>query len=176
MEVTNNQEVKSKRDSMLERLKGKYPDKEFADDEAVYGQISDDYDDYDNQLSNYRDHEEKLTNMFNADPRSAQFLSNWSHGENPAVALVRMYGEDIKEAMDDPERLETIAQANKEYVDRVAKNKELEEQYQQNLPQRKKFPCLKKCLQNLPSRQRTTSSCKASRKRKTGTPGGTPPV
>ena len=49
------------------------------------------------------------------------------------VTLVRQFGTDIKEAIDDPERLEQIAEANKEYVERVAKEKELEETYQKNL-------------------------------------------
>lgn len=137
MAEPNNQEVKSKRDGMLERLKGRYPDKEFADDEAMYGQISDDYDDYDNQLNTYRDHEEKLANMFNSDPRSAQFLSNWQHGEDPAVALMRMYGEEIRERLDDPEYQEQLAAANKEYVERVAKSQELEEQYKTNIEETK---------------------------------------
>ena len=137
MAEIDNQEVKSRRDSMVERLKGKYPDKDFADDEAIYGQISDDYDDYDNQLNTYRDHEEKLANMFNSDPRSAQFLSNWAHGDDPAVALMRMYGEEIRERLDDPEFQEQIAAANKEYVERVAKNNELEEQYKTNIEETK---------------------------------------
>lgn len=132
-EIENNNTPKSKRDSMAERLKSKYPDREFADDEAMYDQISADYDDYDKQLEAYKGHEESLSNMFNADPRSAHFLSNWRDGGDPVVELVRQFGTDIKEAIDDPERLEEIANANKEYVERVAKNKELEEQYQTNL-------------------------------------------
>ena len=50
MEDPKNEQVKSKRESFLERLKGKYPDKQFADDEEIYGAINDDYDNYDNEL------------------------------------------------------------------------------------------------------------------------------
>ena len=35
---------KSKRDMMAERLGKRYPDKKFEDDEQMYGQIYDDYD------------------------------------------------------------------------------------------------------------------------------------
>ena len=47
----NNMEVKSNRERYTERLKAKYPDREFADDEALFGQINDDYDGYDKELS-----------------------------------------------------------------------------------------------------------------------------
>ena len=45
--MADNKEVKSKRDLFSDRMKGKYPDKQFDDDEALFGQINDDYDDYD---------------------------------------------------------------------------------------------------------------------------------
>jgi len=121
------------RGKVSERLKTKYPDKEFADDEAMFGQISDDYDDYDNRIGQYQTREKALTDMFNSDPRSAYFLSNWRNGEDPVIGLVRQFGTDIKDAIDDPERQEEIAAANKEFVERMAKEKELETTYQQNL-------------------------------------------
>ena len=133
--ATENQENKSRRSALNERLASRYPDLDLNDDEAVSGRISDDYDDYDRQLGEYRGREEALTNMFNNDPRSAQFLSSWHNGDDPAVVLMRMYGEEIKEKMDDPEFQEQLAAANKEYVERVAKEKDLEQQYQQNLPE-----------------------------------------
>ena len=125
--------VKSKRELLNERMKGKYPDMDFSDDEVLAGRINDDYDDYESQLSGYRDNEKKITDLFNADPRSASFMIGWSEGADPAVELVRQFGTDIKEAIDDPERQEAIAAANKEYLERVAKEKELEETYQANL-------------------------------------------
>ena len=131
--ATENQENKSRRDALRERLGTRYPELNLDDDEAVSGRIFDDYDDYDRQLGEYREREDKLTGMFNSDPRSAQFLSSWHNGEDPAVVLMRMYGEEIRDRLDDPEYQEQLAAANKEYVERVAKEKDLEQQYQQNL-------------------------------------------
>ena len=54
MEKVENSQVKSKRDQFKERMKGKYPDRDFEDDEVFFGQINDDYDDYDKQLSGYK--------------------------------------------------------------------------------------------------------------------------
>lgn len=124
---------KTKRDMAMERLRTKYPDKEYADDEALFGQINDDYADYDNQIATYKDREQKFSDMFTADPRSARFLTDWRNGGDPVVLLVRQFGTDIKDAIDDPARQEEIATANKEYVEKVAKEKELEETYQKNL-------------------------------------------
>lgn len=133
MEEAVNNNVKSKRDVLAERIKGKYPDRNFDDDESLYGQINDDYDDYDKQISGYKQREETFSNMFSSDPRSAKFLSDWRNGKDPAVELVRQFGTEIKDAIDDPERLEAISEANKEFVERVAKEKELDETYQKNL-------------------------------------------
>ena len=121
------------RGKVSDRLKQRYPDKSFDDDEAMFGQISDDYDDYDNRIGQYQSREKALSDMFNSDPRSAHFLVNWHNGEDPVIGLVRQFGTDIKEAIDDPERQEEIAKANKEFVERVAKEKELEETYQKNI-------------------------------------------
>jgi hypothetical protein len=133
MAEPNNQEVKSRRDMAVERLRERYPDKEFNDDEAIFGQISDDYDELDGQLNGYKEREQQMVDMMSADPRSAHFLANWHNGGDPAVELVRMFGTDIKDAIDDPEKQDAIAAANKEYVDRVAKSRELEAEYSKNL-------------------------------------------
>ena len=55
--------AKSKRDLLGERLKKKYPDRDYADDEALFGQINDDYDEYDTELGQYRDRESRLTDL-----------------------------------------------------------------------------------------------------------------
>lgn len=134
MATGNNNQVKSKRDSFMERMKGKYPDREFADDEEIFGQISDDYDGYDKELTGYKEREKAFSDMFTSDPRSAAFLMQWKNGEDPEVALIRQHGkEGIEAAINDPEKLEEIAAANKEYVERVAKEKELEDLYQKNI-------------------------------------------
>ena len=55
--MADNKEVKSKRDLFSDRMKAKYPDKQFDDDEALFGQINDDYDDYDKRLGEYQGRE-----------------------------------------------------------------------------------------------------------------------
>lgn len=133
MATPNTEQVKSKRDLAMERMSSKYPEKDFSDDEALFGQINDDYDNYDSELTGYKDREKKLSDMFTADPRSAGFLMAWRNGEDPIMYLVRNFGQDIKDALDDPQRQEQIAAANKEFLERTAQSKELDDQYQANL-------------------------------------------
>lgn len=131
--MPENEAVKSKREIALERLRGKYPEEQFDDDEQVFGRINDDYDQYDSELAAYKEREGKFSDMFTSDPRSARLMMDWKNGDDPAIALVRLYGQDIKEAIDDPEKQEAIAEANKEYMERVAKEKQYEEEYTANL-------------------------------------------
>lgn len=134
MENAEKENIKSKRDLLKERLAGKYPDKNFDDDDVLYGQISDDYDDYDGRLQGYADREKQLTDMFSSDPRSAAFLMAWKDGEHPMTALVRQFGKDgLQELVENEDKMEEFAKANEEYLERVAKEKELEEEYYANL-------------------------------------------
>lgn len=135
MAEVENQQVKTKREAMLERLKGRNPDIDLADDEAVYGAISDDYDNYDSELNSYKEREKAIIDMFDADPRSASFFSSWRNGDDPVMVLIRQFGTDIKDIIDDPVRQEQIAAANEDFVKRVAKEKELDDLYQQNISQ-----------------------------------------
>lgn len=128
-----NKAVSGNRQKVMDRMRNKYPDKNFDDDEALFGQLSDDYDDYDKQIGGYKEREQAFSDMFTKDPRSAAYLTNWRKGGDPVVELVRQFGTDIKDAIDDPQRLDAIADANKEYVERVAKEKKLDEEYQSNL-------------------------------------------
>lgn len=131
--MANNMETKSNRDRYAERLKAKYPDKEFADDEAIFGQINDDYDSYDNELSEYREREKALSDLFASNPRSAAFLMDWRKGEDPIIGMVRKFGDDFKAALEDPDKQEALAAANKEFAERIAKEEEYEAEYQKNI-------------------------------------------
>lgn len=128
----NNKSLTS-RERAMERLRGKHPDKPFDDDEAAWNQINDDYDDYDRRIGAYQEQEKSLSDMFGSDPRSAQFITEWRKGGDPVVELVRLYGNDIGEAIDDPDKQDAIAEANKEFVERVSKSKKLDETYKANL-------------------------------------------
>lgn len=124
---------KSRRDSVLERLRGKNPEGNYDDEETLFGQIDDDYADYDSRLKDYEEEERKFSDMFTADPRSAMFLSEWKSGKHPVVALVEMFGDDFVEEMKNPKKQLELAEASKNFAERVAKEKEYDEQYSKNI-------------------------------------------
>ena len=133
--MPDNNTVKSKRDIAMERMRTKYPDRSFDDDEAFFGQINDDYDDYDKRIAESQSREEAFSNMFTSNPKSARLMMVWKNGNDPVAALIRIYGkDDILAAIEDPERLADIEQANKDFADKVAKNDEYDAQYEKNLP------------------------------------------
>lgn len=125
----------SKRDTALERLRGRHPEQEFADDEAAWGQSMDDYDAMEGQLNDYKGREQSMVDMMSKDPRSANFLAAWHQGENPLIAMMRMYGPELKDSLDDPALQDQLAEAQKDYLDRMAKSKELEQQTESNIEQ-----------------------------------------
>lgn len=133
-ETTENKEERKRRDVFTDRLRTKHPDlSSFDDEDALFGRINDDYDEYDARIKGYEENEQRLLDMFNSDPRSAQLFMHMNRGENIVIPLVRLFGTDIKDAIDDPEKLEELSQAQSEYLERVTKEKELQQQYDENM-------------------------------------------
>ena len=77
------QAQKTKRDLALERLKIRHPDTDYADDEAIYGAINDDYDEDQKALEGYKANEKAMSDMMTADPRSAAFLQAMFQSTHP---------------------------------------------------------------------------------------------
>ena len=133
MAEVENKQVMSKRDAMLERLKNRYPDKEFADDEAMYGQISDDFDQYDNDLNGYKEREASLVELFDKNPKAAQFVTDMAKGTDPWLAVIERLGIDgVMDLMNDPSKKAEYAAKNEEYIANVEKEKALAEEYEAN--------------------------------------------
>ncbi len=133
MADNNKTTQQTKREMALQRLKAKNPESNFEDDEAIFGQVNDDYDNYEKQIEDYKGREKAFSDLFSSDLRAAQFLTDWRQGQDPTVSLIRKFGPEFKEALDDPEKQEALAQANKEYAEQVAKEKGFVEEYMKNI-------------------------------------------
>lgn len=133
MATTENAEL-SKRDRHIGRLREKYPDKKFEDDEEIYGQIGEDYDNYEKQLGEYQGREKAISDMFASDPRSAEFFAEMSKGGNPVMSLLKNFGPDIKETLDDPEKMQELADVWAKEQEHIAKSKQLDDEYAENMP------------------------------------------
>ena len=129
-----NQVVKSKKDMFYERLKANNPDLNTEDEESLYGTANDYISGLDDYKSKRDATDKNIADRFNADPRFAKFfLGSIQPGANPLQVLVREYGEDLKQYLEDPDNAEEMGKAQKEYLDRIAKGKELEDTYTKNL-------------------------------------------
>lgn len=127
------EQPKSKREQTLERLRKKYPETDFKDEDSVFGKINEDYAEHENQLNQYKEREGRITDLFSKDPRSAQFIVDMAKGKDPWLAIIERLGIDgITDIMNDPTKQEEYAKANEAYVQRLAKEKTLEEEYQKN--------------------------------------------
>lgn len=133
---TENKDVKSKRDLLLERMQSRYPDTDFADEEALYGTVMHDYDDLESTVSKHKEIDDRMTSMFETNPQFAgMFLSVLNGDKNPVLQMIETYGDDFRSYLDDPENTEAIAEANANFVERLNAEKELEAKYEQNLEQ-----------------------------------------
>ena len=133
LNMAENNPVRSRRDQHLERLRTKYPDRKFEDDEEIFGQISDDYDAFEAENGAMKEREKSLSNMFRENPQAAFILNDMREGKDPVTSLVRRLGMEIRDVIDDPAMQDKIEAANKEYIDRVAKSKKLDEEYERNM-------------------------------------------
>lgn len=132
--MENKVTAESKRDQLTGRLKNKYPDRNYVDDEALFGQINEDYDDYDNQLNGYKEREGKLTDLFRKNPSGAEFLTDMAKGKDPWLAVINRLGiEGVTDLINDPSKQEAYAEENQKYVERLAKSKKLDEEYEKNI-------------------------------------------
>ena len=95
MADVENKGVGGNRKKAYERMRSKYPDKNFDDDDVFFGAINDDYDDIVAENNGYKEREKAFSDMFSSDPRSASFLTNWRKGEDPVMQLIRQFGTEI---------------------------------------------------------------------------------
>ena len=128
------QETKTKRDLALERLKTRHPDTEYADDEAMYGAINDDYDADQKALQGYKDNEKAMGDWLGSDPEAATFLQAMKAGKSPYAELIRTHGEDAIDYYSDPDNADEIASAQSEFLKNAANGKKLQAEYDKNMP------------------------------------------
>lgn len=132
--MAENETPKSKRELVLERLTAKYPDRKWDDDEALMGQVEDDYADYEKRIGDYAANEAKMEEMFRNDPKNAQFIADMAAGKDPWIAVVERLGIDgITELMNDPKKKAAYEEANKAYAERLANENELAAEYDRNI-------------------------------------------
>lgn len=123
----------SKRQAHIQRLRKGHPDIPLDDDEQIFGAISDDYDRLESENSAMREREKTLSDMLSSDVRSAYFLNDMRQGIDPVVSLIKRFGPELKDIIDDPDMHDKISQAGKEFNERAAKSAQFDQLYDQNI-------------------------------------------
>ncbi len=121
------------REYLMSRLTERYPADDFSDEVRFHDRLREDIDGYEGKIKDHGEKEKQLADVFNSDPRSAQFLLEWASGGDPLMLLVRNYGDDFRAALDDPEKLQQFAEARGEYITRQAKEREMKDRAEKNL-------------------------------------------
>ena len=128
------EEVKPKRkDQVLSRLRSKYPDKKYEDDEEVFGDIEDGYSELENKHKSLLDENGKIAKQFVDNPSFAAFFSAMMEGKNPAIAFVENFGKDALDMTDDPETLQQLMDADASYKEKSSAGKKIAEEQKTNL-------------------------------------------
>lgn len=124
---------KSKKELVVERLKARFPDANYDDDETIFGQIDTDYSENEKSINSFKAREQALNDLFTKDPQSAQFITDMAKGNNPLVAMIERIGVDgFNELLNDPNKREEFSEANAKYLERVSREKDLESEWDKN--------------------------------------------
>ena len=98
-----NQEVVSAKKKWDDNFAKRHADIDRSDEEAYYGAINADYDDFDSRVKSYEEDNEKIALMLKKNPAFAQMLVEAHNGGNPWKVLAKIGGEPLIELMKDPE-------------------------------------------------------------------------
>ena len=125
----------SKRRAFVDKYRENHPDDEFDDndDEALFDRISRAHEESRNSLNKYQEESKKLTDLFSSDPRAAGMFVAWKEGGNPVGYLHENFGDEFKDALDDPEKKEEFGKSYQKWLDKVANEKKMKEECDDNL-------------------------------------------
>jgi hypothetical protein len=106
-EVNENEKVMTSRDRLKERYSQKYPERDFSAENAeneLDDEVIAELEKFDAELEGYRGNDKKIKDLFNSDPRSANFMVSWmAGGGNPIQYLLDIFGPDLQEALESEE-------------------------------------------------------------------------
>ena len=114
----------SNRERFLSRMKEKYPDVDYDDEDARYGTYNDYFDAMDSRTRELEQSDEGMRNLFSRDPRVADIMIDIAKGEDPAIAFYRAYPDYINQDLSDPDVAARLAEENKERIEKLQAEEE----------------------------------------------------
>ena len=127
------EEKKSNRDRFRERYAKRYPDVNMDDEEAYYDRANSLMDEYEGYENNSRQMREQLAKS----PAFAEMMvaARGQEDFDPVVWMVQNRGLDLQALQDDPDYAKKLADAHNNYLEKRAKQDDIEKQMEANMPQ-----------------------------------------
>lgn len=118
---------------LRERAKLRKPDLSDDDEDGLYNTLNEECDEKDQALGRYKENDEKLKNLFLKDSTASDLLSRLASGENPALVIHELYGDELDALKDNPDAKEDFVKAHQKYLDKLASSKEIETKQEMNM-------------------------------------------
>lgn len=134
MEQINNEMIKTAREKIYERVKGKRPDVNFMSDDDYFAAIEQDYDNYDNELSEYELNNQKLLAAFDEHPKLGELFLKLINGEDPYLYMLDNFGDDVIDASINPDLRHRANVRYNQGNEKRFKNRDLDSMAKENLP------------------------------------------
>ena len=138
MEKADNQAVKTSRERVKERLSSRYPDRQFIGQDGTDAQdVMDDsieelFGEYESRENEYNTHSKRLNDLFASDARIGAMFMKWAEGGNVMEHLIEEFGDEFLDALGSEEGKAKFLDAQNRWLDKVSKNKALEEEADAN--------------------------------------------
>ena len=124
--------TKSKKDTFRERFSKRYPGIDIEDEESYYGAGNDLLDKYEG----YEQNSSKMRERISKSPLFAEMIAAAGKQDDfdPIVWMVQNKGLDLKAVAEDTEYAQKLADAHNTYLEKMAKQDEIEKQMAENMP------------------------------------------
>lgn len=117
MEDTGTQTFK---DKLKSRYASRFPNVDLSDDEVLSAKIVEELDGFDGRMN-------KLVELFNKDPRTAEMLNVWATGGDPLKFLLETFGDDFRNALESEEGMNAFVDSHNKWLERQASDRKAKE-------------------------------------------------
>lgn len=125
--------VTSKKQMFIEAYKKRHPDASIDDEESLFAAINDGYGKDSDEYEAMKKREDTLVDMFTKDPRAAMMFTAMRDGEDLTMYLVKNFGDEFLDAINDPEKADDFAKAHEEWVKKAEKTRQMQKETDENL-------------------------------------------
>ena len=122
----------SNKERFRQRYAKRNPDLNMDDEEAYYGSVNQFMDEYEG----YEGNSKKMRENLSKSPAFAELMvaARDQDDFDPVVWMVQNKGLDLKALVDDPDYSQKLADAHNAYLEKLAKQDEIEKQMSENMP------------------------------------------